>query len=168
MAGDDGLCAIHGGRQDPREIGRRGGSVGHGNAARRRAVLESKGLRELLRTLDPQTIRDACEEVLASGNLTAKVQVVRFLTDLELYRKDEDPEQNLAAKLKVAAAEFDRRFAARLERHRNITLGDLRDDREGELSEGDIEWLREELKRLREVERRYRAIPDAIRREHSA
>ena len=75
LAGVDGLCAFHSGRLDPREMGRKGGSVGKGGAARRRAVLESTSLREKLRELDPDVITAACSEILAGSNGAAKVSV---------------------------------------------------------------------------------------------
>jgi hypothetical protein len=59
-----------------------------------------------------------------------------------------------------AAAEFDRKFAYRLERQRAIELGGLRDD-------SGPDPVRDELERLREIERRYLAIPEAVRQEHA-
>jgi hypothetical protein len=159
LAGIDGLCAFHSGRLDPRELGRKGGSVGKGGAARRRAVLESSSLREKLRELDPDVITAACSEILAGSNGAAKVSVIKLLTDLEIYRKDEDPEKDRLW-LKAAAEEFDRKFAAYAERSRAIRFEGLRDD--GVPDEIDLE-----LKRLREIERRWSAIPEAVREEHA-
>jgi hypothetical protein len=93
MAGDGGLCAIHGGRQDPRELGRKGGRVGKGSAAIRKLPARAQlSLRERLRGLDHETVNAACEEILAGGNQTAKVQVIRLPCDLEVYR-DNDPDE---------------------------------------------------------------------------
>jgi hypothetical protein len=158
--GPDGYCNAHGGRQDMRELGRKGGSVGKGNAGRRRAVLESNSLREKLRELDPDVITAACSEILAGSNGAAKVSVIRLVTDLETFRRDEDPGKGQLW-LRAAAEEFDRKFAAYAERSRTIRVEGLRDD--GVPDEIDLE-----LKRLREYERRWNALPARVRAEFSA
>jgi hypothetical protein len=142
-----------------RELGRKGGSVGKGNARRREAALESQPLLELLRTLDPETTKAACEEILAGGNLGAKVQVIRFLADLELYRKDKDPEKERLSFV-AAAEEFERRIEERTKRATASLLAGDRDD----IVDNEIA---NELARLRKSERQLLAIPEHVRAEFS-
>jgi hypothetical protein len=118
MAGDDGLCAIHGGRQDPRELGRKGGRVGRGNAAiRKLPAAMRRGLREKLRDeLDHEAVKVAIQAILAGNSQAAQVQAIRFLADLELYKD----------KIAEAARQFDIRFNARAKRSRDIRREQLR------------------------------------------
>jgi hypothetical protein len=52
---------------------------------------ERQSLREFLREgLDHETIKAAIERSLAGGNESARVACVKFLSDLELYRKTSD------------------------------------------------------------------------------
>ena len=52
---------------------------------------ERQSLRQFLRDgLDDETIKAAIERSLAGCNESARVACVKFLSDLELYRKDGD------------------------------------------------------------------------------
>jgi hypothetical protein len=118
--GADGLCVMHSGKVDPREMGRKGGSRGKGNAQRRGAIEKTPELRSVLRTMDPHVVKAGLEEILAGNNAGAKVSAIKLLADLELFKAggEEDWRREMAASMAAAAAEFDRKFAYRLERHR--------------------------------------------------
>jgi hypothetical protein len=165
MAGDDGLCAIHGGRQDPCELGRKGGRVGKGNAAiRKLPALAQLSLRERLRGLDHETVKVACEEILAGGNQTAKMQVIRLPCDLDVYRDNDPDERERQAQIHVAAEEFNRRIDAMAERRRY-----WRRKQRVEIFEpiGLVELVdaEDELDVARELARRLAAVPEPIRKE---
>jgi hypothetical protein len=156
----DGLCAAHSGRTDMRELGK--ASARARTKAKAKAVPAS--LREKLRELDPETTKAACEEVLSSGNLTAKVAVVRFLADLELYRPEDTKYHELQLQIKTAAEEFERKFAARTERVRAIDAG-----RRAVILEplGLAELAgQDDAEVVAELARRLAAIPEAVRAEH--
>ena len=133
--------------------------------ARAKAVPAS--LREKLRELDPETTKAACEEVLSSGNLTAKVAVVRFLADLELYRPEDTKHHELELQVKTAAEEFDREWAERVVRHRAI-----RHDQLAEILEpvglGHLADEQDDLELVRELAARLAGIPEHVRSEHVA
>jgi hypothetical protein len=91
VVGADGYCSAHSGRQDMRELGRRGGKSRRKGVAEQLPEAERQSLREFLREgLDHETIKAAIERSLAGGNESARVACVKFLSDLELYRKDGD------------------------------------------------------------------------------
>jgi len=74
-----------------RELGRRGGKSRRKGVAEQLPEAERQSLREFLREgLDHETIKAAIERSLAGGNESARVACVKFLSDLELYRKDGD------------------------------------------------------------------------------
>ena len=85
----DGLCTMHAGTTDPRELGRKSGQSRRGGPKSQRVVHE--GLREALRAgLDHEDVVAAVRQSLSGGNESARVAAVKFLADLELYRKDGD------------------------------------------------------------------------------
>jgi hypothetical protein len=88
----DGLCAMHAGTTDPRELGRKGGKARRGGLVAQLPDIERESLRDRLRTrLDPEKVQAAIEQSLGGGNESARVAAVRFLADLadlEIYRKD--------------------------------------------------------------------------------
>jgi hypothetical protein len=97
-----------------RELGHRGGK------ARRKGVGEQLpdaarlSLRDVLREqLDHGKVKAAIEQSLAGGNESARVSAVKFLADLELYRKDGD-ECPVCAKRKGEAGDVRERLAALL------------------------------------------------------
>jgi hypothetical protein len=91
LAGADGLCTAHSGKVDMRELGHRGGRSRRKGVAEELPERERRSLREFLRDgLDHETIKAAIERSLAGGNESARVACVKFLSDLELYRKDGD------------------------------------------------------------------------------
>jgi hypothetical protein len=91
LAGADGLCTAHSGKVDMRELGHRGGRSRRKGVAEELPERERRSLREFLRDgLDHETIKAAIERSLAGGNESARVACIKFLSDLELYRKDGD------------------------------------------------------------------------------
>ena len=74
-----------------RELGHRGGKARRQGAAEQLPASERESLRQHLRDkLDHATVVEAVERSLAGGNESARVAAVKFLADLELYRKDGD------------------------------------------------------------------------------
>lgn len=72
-----------------RELGRQGGKARRAGVAAKLPEAERRSLRDVLRSeLDPLRVKAAIEQSLAGGNESARVQAVRFLADLELYRQD--------------------------------------------------------------------------------
>jgi hypothetical protein len=97
LAGSDGLCAAHSGRTDMRELGSRGGKARRAGVVEQLPKPERESLRHHLRAqLDHDVILAAVQQTLAGGNESARVQCIRFLADLELYR-EEDREQQVGA-----------------------------------------------------------------------
>ena len=93
---------MHSGRTDPRELGRKGGR-GRRGPARQLPEGERLSLRQALRDgLDHEDIVAAVKQSLAGGSEPARVAAVRFLSDLELYRKDGDECPRCAARSKAA------------------------------------------------------------------
>jgi hypothetical protein len=91
VVGADGLCSAHSGRQDMRELGHRGGKARRKGLGEQLAGGERESLRQHLRAnLDHSTIVEAVQRSLAGANESARVAAVKFLADLELYRKDGD------------------------------------------------------------------------------
>lgn len=85
----DGLCTMHAGTTDPRELGRKSGESRRRGPKQPERVHE--GLREALRAgLDNEDVVAAVRQSLSGGNESARVAAVKFLADLELYRKDGD------------------------------------------------------------------------------
>ena len=106
LAGADGLCTAHSGKTDMRELGSRGGRSRRRGVAEQLPEAERASLREQLRRgLDPDLVVRTANEILAGENQTARGNMIRFLADLELYRKDGDECPRCAAwKLEGPAA----------------------------------------------------------------
>lgn len=170
----DGFCIAHSGRLDMKAIGRKGGSVGKGNA-RLRQTLQQPTLRAYLReNVSPAEVWTALKAALEGQNETARVSASRVLLDA-LHEPEREREQEQRLQLKVAAEEFSRRIAAVAERRRVIRLGGLRDARgEASLAEqyADLlagnDPLAVEIERLREIERKWDAFPEHVREEFAA
>lgn len=132
IVGADGLCPAHNGR-DMRELGAKGGRARRKGVAEQLPAGERESLRQHLRdTLDHETIKAAIERALAGGNESARVAAVKFLADLELYRKDggkDDWERERAIVTAEAAERFNRliqqRAAAHEQRQVRDALGEL-------------------------------------------
>jgi hypothetical protein len=74
-----------------RELGRKGGKARRQGVAEQLPAGERESLRQYLRDgLDHETIKTAIERSLLGDNESARVACVKFLADLELYRKDGD------------------------------------------------------------------------------
>jgi hypothetical protein len=100
IAGSDGLCAIHGGRQDPRELGRKGGRgrTRNQDGAVAASELGRARLIELTQSDDPKVAISASralfsygpqkppEQERAEGSMRAQLQLLRRLEALELLR----------------------------------------------------------------------------------
>jgi hypothetical protein len=86
-----------------KELGRRGGKGRRRGASEQLPERERLSLRQFLRDgLDHETIKAAIERSLAGGNESARVACVKFLSDLELYRKDGDECARCAARAAAA------------------------------------------------------------------
>ncbi|MGH3079632.1 MAG: hypothetical protein ACRDNH_00655 [Gaiellaceae bacterium] len=158
LAGSDGLCSAHRDPDRMRELGKKGGSIGKGGAARRKAIAENPNLRDFLRAnVAPAEVWRAIQAALEGSSEAARVSASILLIDA-LHQPELEREQ--ASQLRAAAEEFTRRLADRVERQRQIRLEGLRDD--GEKDELDLE-----LDRLRAIERQWLAIPESIRAEHA-
>src|SRR5262245_55138133 len=89
IVGPDGLCPAHDGSRDMRELGHRGGKARRKGVAEELPEAERRSLRDVLRSdLDADLVKTAIERALGGNNESARVQAVRFLSDLELYRQD--------------------------------------------------------------------------------
>jgi hypothetical protein len=88
-----GYCVAHDPEKpmDMRELGRRSGEARRRGVARELPQEARQSLRAILREqLEPEKVKAAIEQSLAGGNESARVAAVKFLADLELYRKDGD------------------------------------------------------------------------------
>src|SRR5512133_559058 len=91
LAGADGLCTAHSGKVDMCELGHRGGRSRRKGVTEELPERERQSLREFLGDgLDHDVILGAVQQALAGGNESARVACVKFLSELELYRKDGD------------------------------------------------------------------------------
>jgi hypothetical protein len=120
LAGADGLCTAHSGKTDMRELGHRGGKARRKGVAEQLPEAERTSLREQLRRgLDPELVVCTANEILAGENQTARGNMIRFLADLELYRRDgvECPRCAAARAEGPAAREEVYRMIARLVEH---------------------------------------------------
>ena len=101
-------------------IGAKGGRARHAGVAEQLPERERASLRERLRDkLDHETVIAAIERALAGGNESARVAAVKFLADLELYKREDEKERDQAAEYAAAAEKFEARVrdrAARLRR----------------------------------------------------
>jgi hypothetical protein len=80
----EGLCSMHAGTTDPRELGRL-------SAKRRREPNPERvpaSLRQELQKLDPAIVRGAIERALAGDNESARVSAVKLLADVDAFRRD--------------------------------------------------------------------------------
>lgn len=72
-------------------LGRKGGKGRRRGVAEQLPTAERESLREALRAgLEHKDVVDAVRQSLNGGNESARVAAVKFLADLELYRKDGD------------------------------------------------------------------------------
>jgi hypothetical protein len=95
-----GLCSMHSGATDPRELGRLSGK-------RRREPNPKRvpaSLREELRSLDPAIVRGAIEQALSGSNESARVSAVKLLADVDAFRKDDEAGCPRCAKFTEAAS----------------------------------------------------------------
>jgi hypothetical protein len=113
IVGPDGYCTAHDPERkvDMRELGRRGGTAHRRGVVVQLPAPERLSLRETLRDdLDHELVMTAIERALAGSNESARVAAVKFLADLELYRKDGDECPECARRKseeKVAPLEID-------------------------------------------------------------
>lgn len=91
FVGPSGFCPAHDPERpaDMRELGHRGGKARRKGIGEQLPEAERASLREQLRrALDPELVVRTANEILAGENQTARGNMIRFLADLELYRKD--------------------------------------------------------------------------------
>ena len=106
--GADGLCSMHGGRVDPRELGRKGGSVGKGGAQRREAIRNNPSLRAYLReNVSPQAVWAAITAALEGNSEAARVSASKLLID-SLHEPEREKERE--AWVSTAAEQFKRKL----------------------------------------------------------
>jgi Family of unknown function (DUF5763) len=90
FADSSGFCSLH---RDPvrqRELAKAGGEARRRGLAERLPEAEARNLRDVLREdLDPRVVLEAMRQALTGGNESARVAAVKFLADLEIYRRDE-------------------------------------------------------------------------------
>jgi hypothetical protein len=88
-------CSIH--RRtaaERREMAKAGGKARRKGLAERLPEAAVRGLRDVLREdLDPQDVLTAMRSALTGGNESARVAAVKFLADLEIYRRDDGPKE---------------------------------------------------------------------------
>src|SRR5512133_4333980 len=120
-----------------RELGHRGGKALRKGVAEQLPEGERQSLPQFLRDgLDHETIKAAIERSLAGGNESARVACVKFLSDLELYRRDDDHEDRIAAGQKAAAEAREylaRELARRARFHEQQQVRDALDELAAEL-----------------------------------
>jgi hypothetical protein len=115
VVGPDGLCSAHSGRQNMRELGRKGGKARRAGVVEQLPAGERESLRQHLRAnLAPASVLEAMQRSLAGGNESARVAAVKLLADLELYRKEGDECPRCAA-IKAEGPDVQERIAQRLE-----------------------------------------------------
>jgi hypothetical protein len=104
-----------------RELGHRGGKSRRKGVAEQLPQTERQSLREFLRDgLDHETIKTAIERSLSGDNESARVACVKFLADLELYRKDGDQDEQRKADFARAGAEARQYLAEQLDRRARV------------------------------------------------
>jgi hypothetical protein len=106
VVGTSGFCAVHDPERpiDMRALGHRGGKARRRGVAEQLPAAERASLRERLRDqLDHGVVQTAIERALAGGNESARVAAVKFLADLELYRKYAEEEDRAHAIAKAGA-----------------------------------------------------------------
>jgi hypothetical protein len=84
-------CAYHR-RTDAgrREMAKAGGEARRKGLAERLPEAEARSLRDTLREgLDPAAVLAAAQRALTGENEAARVSVIKFLADLEIYKRDE-------------------------------------------------------------------------------
>jgi hypothetical protein len=93
VVGPRGYCVVHDPERkvDMRELGHRGGKARRKGVAEQLPAGERGSLRQHLRAnLAPAAVLVAVQRSLDGGNESARVAAVKFLADLELYRKEGD------------------------------------------------------------------------------
>jgi hypothetical protein len=142
VVGASGYCAVHDPERplDMRELGRKGGKGRRRGVAEQLPAAERASLRERLRDqLDHGVVQTAIERALAGGNESARVAAVKFLADLELYRKDADEEDRAHAIAKAAASArqyLANALARRAGTHEQREVRDLLEELATKLEEG--------------------------------
>ena len=101
--GDDGLCLVHNGSQDMRELGRLGGrAIPKAN----RPAAQRQSLREFLRReVDPARVWAAIEAGLESGNDRDRLAASKLLLT-ELYEPAAERQREEEAEVAAARARF--------------------------------------------------------------
>jgi hypothetical protein len=90
FAGASGFCVIHSSPDAARELGRKGGKARRKGLAEQLPEAAALSLRDTLREgLDPAAVLAAAHRALTGENEAARVSVIKFLADLEIYRRDE-------------------------------------------------------------------------------
>jgi hypothetical protein len=154
----DGVCPMHAGTTDPRELQRRSARA----RSRPKAERVNPSLREFLkREVPPAEVWNALKLALEGSSESARVSAARVLIDA-LHEEQTDRSREL--EIHAAAEEFDRKIAARVERHRAIRRQELARLLEpiglAELADGD------ELAVIAALARQLAAIPEHVRAEH--
>jgi hypothetical protein len=104
-----------------KELGRKGGKARRKGVAEQLPAGERESLRQYLRDgLDHETIKTAIERSLSGDNESARVACVKFLADLELYRKDGDQDEQRKADFARAGAEARQYLAEQLDRRARV------------------------------------------------
>ena len=155
-----GLCSVHAGTVDPRELGKASAKA----RSRPKPDRVHPSLREYLRReVPPSEVWAALKLALEGSSEAARVSAARVLIDA-LHTEQEDRSREL--QIHAAADELNRRIADRVERMRTIGaarrtavleplgLAELADKQDDEL--------------VAEVARRLAAIPEAVRAEFVA
>ena len=97
----DGLCLVHNGSQDMRELGRRGGRA---SPKAKRADAQRETLREFLRReVDPSDVWAAIQSSLASSNERDKLAGAKLLLG-ELYEPAAEREREREERAEVAGS----------------------------------------------------------------
>jgi len=130
-----------------RELGRVGGKARRRGLGERPPESERVSLVEALRNrLDVELVVGAVEQSLKGGNESARVAAVKFLADLEIYRREDEhenaPDVDIEAKLLalLARGDGDREGKRRQEieqavRERTVELTRERDEALARLAE---------------------------------
>ncbi len=122
----------------------------------------------LLENVAPSEVWEALQLALRGSNESARVSAARLLLDA-LHQEQKEKQHD--AWVADAAADFDRRLADGIKRHREIVAGMLRTDHpahpgnqaHGPFHDGSGWGMMIELLRLGEVERQYLAFPEGVR-----
>jgi hypothetical protein len=89
-ADSSGYCSYHRDPARARAMAKAGGEARRKGLAERLPEAAVRTLRDVLREdLDPRVVLEAMRQALTGGNESARVAAVKFLADLEIYRRDE-------------------------------------------------------------------------------